>query len=156
MSISQKSLMQVLAVSALALGLTACGPNDGQTAGQKLDSTLEKTEQSAEKARMEADRALENAGQKIDDAAAKASEATKDAVSNVATTMDEASVTAKVKAALIGDAEVSALKIHVETDNGGVVTLTGEAPSQAAKERAEQLAKAVEGVHAVHNMVTVK
>lgn len=162
MSISQMSLMRVLAVSALALGLAACGPNDNQTAGQKLDNAIDKTEQAADNAKAEADRAAETAGQKIDnavdatkDAAANASEATKDAASNAADTMGEAGVTAKVNAALIGDPELSALKINVDT-HGNAVTLNGEAPNQAAKDRAEQLAKAVEGVQSVNNLLTVK
>lgn len=162
MSISQKSLLQAFAVSALALGLAACGPNDGQTAGQKLDNTINKTEQAADNAKMDADRAAEAAGQKMDnamdatkDAAANASAATQNAASNVADTMGEAGVTAKVNAALIGDAELSALKINVDTQ-GSAVTLNGEAPNQAAKDRAEQLAKAVDGVQSVNNLLTVK
>ena len=162
MSISQQSLMKVLAVSALALGLAACGPNDNQTAGQKLDNAIEKTEQAADNAKIEADRAAETAGQKLDnavdatkDAAAEASQATKEAASNAADTMSEAGITAKVNAALIGDPELSALKINVDT-HGNAVTLNGEAPNQSAKDRAEQLAKAVEGVQSVNNLLTVK
>lgn len=162
MSISQKSLLQVLAISTLALGLAACGPNDNQTAGQKLDNAIDKTEQAAENAKAEADRATQSAGQNLDnaveatkDAAAHASDATKDAASNAADTVGEAGVTAKVNAALIGDPELSALKINVDT-HGNAVTLNGEAPNQAAKDRAEQLAKAVEGVHSVNNLLTVK
>lgn len=151
MSISQKSIFQVLAVSALALGLAACGPNDGQTAGQKLDNSIDRTEQAAEKAKMEAERAANTAGQKIDNAM----DATKDAASNAAGAMGEAGVTAKVKAALVGDPELSALKVHVDTQ-GSVVTLNGEAPNQAAKDRAQELAQAVEGVTSVNNLLTVK
>lgn len=164
MSMSQNRLLQVLAVSALALGLSACGPsgNDNQTAGQKLDNAIEKTEQAAENAKVEADRAAETAGQKIDnaveatkDAAANAADATKDAVANAADAAGEAGITAKVNAALVGDAELSALKINVDTKDG-VVTLNGDAPNAAAKARAEELAKVVEGVKSVNNLLTVK
>ena len=55
----------------------------------------------------------------------------------------------------MGDADLSALKINVDT-KGSVVTLHGEAPNQAGKDRAEQLAKAVEGVSSVNNLLTVK
>lgn len=161
MSISQKRLLQVLAVSALALGLSACGPsgNESQTTGQKLDNAIEKTEQAAENAKVEAERAAETAGQKIEnaveatkDAATNAADATKDAVSHAADAAGDAGITAKVKAALVGDAELSALKINVDTKDGAV-TIHGEAPSQAAKDRAEQLAKAVEGVKSVNNLL---
>lgn len=162
MSISQKNLLKVLAVSALALGLAACGPNDGQTAGQKLDNAVDRTEQAADNAKVEADRAAAAAGQKMDnameatkDAAANAADATKDAANSAAGAIGEAGVTAKVNAALVADSELSALKINVDT-NGGAVTLNGEAPNQAAKDRAEQLAKGVEGVTSVNNMLMVK
>lgn len=162
MSISQKNLLKVLAVSALALGLAACGPNDGQTAGQKLDNAVDRTEQAADNAKVEADRAAAAAGQKMDnamdatkDAAANAADATKDAATSAAGAIGEAGVTAKVNAALVADSELSALKINVDT-NGGAVTLNGEAPNQAAKDRAEQLAKGVEGVTSVNNMLMVK
>ena len=79
MSISHKRVVQVLAVSALALGLAACGPKE-ETAGQKLDNTIERTEQAAEKAKMEADRAAEAAGQKMENAV----EATKEAAQQAA------------------------------------------------------------------------
>ena len=150
MSISNTSLMKILAVSALAMGLTACGPNNGQTAGEKLDNAIENTEQAAENAKIEADRAAETAGQKLDNAV----DATKDAASNAADAVGEAGITGKVNAALVGDPELSALKINVDTVDG-VVTLNGEAPNQAAKDRAEELAEAVEGVHSVNNLLTV-
>lgn len=162
MTLTQQSIVRILAVSALALGLAACGPNDNQTAGQKLDNAIERTEQAADNAKVEADRAAETAGQKIDnavdatkDAAANAADATKDAAASALNAAGEAGVTAKVNAALVGDPELSSLKINVDT-NGSVVTLNGEAPNQAAKDRAEQLAKVVEGVTSVNNLLTVK
>lgn len=162
MSISHNRILHVLAVSALALGLAACGPNDGQTAGQKLDNTIERADQAADNAKIEADRAAETAGQKIDNAvdatqnaASNAADATKDAAADAMNVASEAGVTAKVNAALVGDPELSALKINVDT-NGSTVTLNGEAPSQSAKDRAEELAKAVEGVTSVNNLLTVK
>jgi hypothetical protein len=58
-----------------------------------------------------------------------------------------ASITAAVNAGLIKDSELSAIKINVDTKDG-VVTLTGEAPNQAAKDRAGRisvLARALAG-----------
>lgn len=152
MSISQKPWVHVLAVSSLALGLAACGPNnDGQTTGQKLDNAIDKTEQAADNAKVEADRAAEAAGQKL----VGAVDATKDAAANAADAMGDMGITAKVNAALVGDSELSALQINVDTKDGAV-TLNGDAPNQAAKDRAEQLAKAVEGVSSVNNLLIVK
>ena len=63
-------------------------------------------------------------------------------------------ITAKVKTALAGDEQLSALSINVDTNNK-VVTLTGPAPTQAAADRATYLAQAVEGVTQVRNQLTV-
>ncbi|MBQ0130801.1 MAG: BON domain-containing protein [Comamonas sp.] len=162
MSTINLRLAQVMAVSALALGLAACGPNNGETAGQKLDNTVERVDQAADNARMEADRAAQSAGQAMGnavdstkDAASSAMDSTKDAANSAMDAAGEAGTTAKVNAALIGDPELSALKINVDTV-GSTVTLNGEAPTQSAKDRATDIAKAVEGVTSVNNMLTVK
>ena len=44
-------IVHILAVSALAMGLAACGKNEPPTVGQRLDSAVEKTEQAAAEAR---------------------------------------------------------------------------------------------------------
>jgi hyperosmotically inducible periplasmic protein len=63
-------------------------------------------------------------------------------------------ITARVKAALAADGQLSALSINVDTVNS-VVSLYGPAPSAEAIERASVLAKAVEGVTAVNNRLVV-
>ena len=158
----QHRIPHVLAVTALALGLAACGPNDGQTAGQQLDNSIERTEQAAENARIEADRAMDQAGQAMSnaadatrDAASNAAVATQNAASDAMNAAGEAGITARVKSSLIADAEISALKIDVDTE-GTVVRLTGEVPSQTAKDRAASMAQAVQGVTSVQNDLMVK
>lgn len=69
--------------------------------------------------------------------------------------VDDATITAKVKAKHAEDDRVSAMGVEVETVKG-VVTLTGEAKSQAEIQRAEVLAKQVEGVKSVSNMIELK
>ena len=162
MSMNSQSIARILAVTAIALGLAACGPNDNQTAGQKLDNAIERTEQAADNVKAQANRAAETAGQKLDnaveatkDAAANAADATQDAAAQALNAAGEAGITAKVNAALMADAELSALNINVDT-HGSVVTLKGDAPSQSAKDRAQELAKAVDGVTSVANLLTVK
>ena len=158
-----QSVIQTIAISALVLGLAACSKTeDNQTAGQKLDNAIERTENAADQAKADADRAAANASQTMNNAAENAkdaakdmADATKNAASNVAAAADAAGTTAKVNAALVGDPELSALKINVDTKDGAVV-LQGEAPSQSAKDRATDLAKAVEGVTSVDNQLTVK
>lgn len=69
--------------------------------------------------------------------------------------MDDASITAKVKTALIADPELSGLAIDVDT-SANVVTLNGNVASDAARANAERIAKAVEGVKEVKNNLMVK
>ena len=64
-------------------------------------------------------------------------------------------ITASVAAGLIKDPDLSALKIDIDTKKG-VVSLYGPAPSEAARMRATDIAKAVKGVSSVDNKLTVK
>lgn len=68
--------------------------------------------------------------------------------------VDDTAITTKVKAALLADEEVKGLAISVET-SGGTVQLTGSAKSDSERQKAEQLAKNVEGVTAVQNSIAV-
>ena len=67
------------------------------------------------------------------------------------TLMKDSAITAKIKAAQAADSTVRATRINVETDNNGVVTLTGNARNQAEIDRAVELAKGVQGVTSVTN-----
>lgn len=62
--------------------------------------------------------------------------------------IDDSLITAKIKASMAADPQVSALAIDVDTANG-VVSLTGVVKSEAARQRAVQLAQATEGVKRV-------
>jgi osmotically-inducible protein OsmY len=67
---------------------------------------------------------------------------------------DDAAVTAAVKAALAGDAALSATRIEVNT-SVGVVRMEGVVPDAAARERATQLAAGQRGVRAVDNRLVL-
>ena len=47
------------------------------------------------------------------------------------------------------------MKIQVETDNAGVVTLSGTTATQAAKDKADSIARAVKGVTSIDNQIKV-
>lgn len=68
--------------------------------------------------------------------------------------IDDAQITARVKAALIDDETVKARNIDVETQSG-VVQLSGFVDSDASKRAAESAAKSVEGVTQVNNALVV-
>jgi hyperosmotically inducible protein len=66
----------------------------------------------------------------------------------------DATVTTKVKAAIVADKQLSALDIAVETNNG-VATLTGSVGSSAEADHAATVARGVEGVKQVMNNIKV-
>ncbi|HKA19896.1 MAG TPA: BON domain-containing protein [Blastocatellia bacterium] len=68
--------------------------------------------------------------------------------------VDDSAITAKVKSKLATDSQTSAIRISVET-KGGVVTLTGNVPSDTEKSKAETLAKNTDGVKRVQNEIKV-
>jgi hyperosmotically inducible protein len=69
--------------------------------------------------------------------------------------IDDSTISAKVKSALIDSADTKAGDIKVET-RGGVVQLSGYAKSEAQKTAATKVAQSVEGVKAVKNSISIK
>ncbi|WP_130831742.1 molecular chaperone OsmY [[Erwinia] mediterraneensis] len=68
---------------------------------------------------------------------------------------DDAATTSKIKAKFLTDDIVPSRNVKVETTNG-VVQLSGTVENQAQSERAESIAKSIEGVKSVKNDLTVK
>jgi osmotically-inducible protein OsmY len=73
----------------------------------------------------------------------------------VAETMNEASLTGKIKAKMALDDHIRARTIDVTTE-GTTVTLTGVVGSNAERERAVQLARETDGVANVVDRLTVR
>jgi hyperosmotically inducible protein len=69
--------------------------------------------------------------------------------------VDDAAITSKVKANLFRDDRLSGFAIDVDTFKGDV-TLTGGVNSEADKQRATELARNVEGVRKVNNLLKLK
>ncbi|MXP49743.1 molecular chaperone OsmY [Pantoea sp. Eser] len=67
----------------------------------------------------------------------------------------DAATTSEVKAKLLADDIVPSRNVKVETTDG-VVQLSGHVANQAQSDRAESIAKAIEGVKSVKNDLTVK
>ena len=67
----------------------------------------------------------------------------------------DAATTSEIKAKLLADDIVPSRKVKVETTDG-VVQLSGTVENQAQSERAEGIAKAIDGVKSVKNDLTVK
>ena len=142
-AVTPRLTLSVLAVTA-ALALAACGKADEPTtAGEKLDAAISTVEQKSEEVGKDMKQGLD---------AAKAG--TAEAVDTLKAESQDASITTKVTAELARDPELSALKIDVDTHAGAVV-LKGTAPSDAAKDRAVTLARAVAGVVSVESQLRV-
>ena len=69
--------------------------------------------------------------------------------------IDDATLTTKVKVALLTDNLLSAFEVKVTTDHG-IVTLSGEVDKPETIQRAIKLASAVPGVKAINTHLMVK
>ena len=152
-------IASMLAISALALGLSACDKMKEPTTGQRIDSAIDKTETAAAKAEVEARKALEEAqarlkvgAEKTGVVAEKTADTLRSAGSSALALADDAALTAQVSAGLAQDPALSAIRIDVDT-HAGNVTLSGPAPTQAALERATTIAQGVKGVVSVTNQL---
>src|SRR5271168_3306573 len=68
----------------------------------------------------------------------------------------DSAITTKIKTKLAADHLTSLGRIHVDTDENGIVWLTGTARSKEAIAQAESLARDTEHVKSVHNDLTVR
>ncbi len=146
---------RVASIAALALTLAACGQPDDATVGQKLDAAIAKTEQKADELGERAEAAVDKAQINAEKAGNEAKLSANEAASAMADRLDDAAITAAVSARLAGDPDLSAVKIDVDTRDGKV-TLSGPAPTEAARARAAELAISVKGVLAIDNQLVVK
>lgn len=133
----------------LLVGLAACDkPGPAETAGKKIDQTAEaagkKIEQTAEAAGKKINETTDKVGEKMSEQGAKAGVA-----------IDDAEITAKVKAAIFAEPGLKTLQIGVDTVKG-VVTLTGSVDSQTSSDRVKLLAAATAGVKEVDNKLATK
>jgi hyperosmotically inducible protein len=72
------------------------------------------------------------------------------------TLVKDSVITTKIKAKLAEKKLASLIHIKVETDDKGMVTLSGTAKSQKAVDRAVAIANAVKGVTSVDNQIIVE
>jgi hyperosmotically inducible periplasmic protein len=68
----------------------------------------------------------------------------------------DSAITTKVKAKLAAKHLSTLTRVKVDTDENGVVWLSGKAPTQDASDLAAMIAKNTDGVSAVHNDIAVQ
>ena len=119
-------------------------------ADDRVGAAADRADDAAERAGERADEAADRAG----DAASRGAARVGDAANRAGAAVTDATITATVKTKFLADDIVEGTKIDVDT-SGGVVTLTGTAPSKAAADRAVALARETDGVARVVNNVNV-
>jgi hyperosmotically inducible periplasmic protein len=143
-----KPLMTMTAAAVLAtFALAGCNKADTSTSANDM---VKQTEQKAKEIGADASKGMAEAKQATRDLAQDA----KQAGNEVADKVSDAVITTSVKAELVKDPSLSALKINVDTAAGRVV-LQGSAPSASARDQAMKLAMAVKGVVSVDNQLKV-
>ena len=122
----------------LATGLAACDkPGPAEIAGKKIDQTVG---EAGKQIGIATDRVVEKLGEQGNKAAL---------------VIDDAEITAKVKAAIFAEPGLKTLQISVNTMKG-VVTLSGSVDSSPSSDMAKVLAGAVSGVKEVKNRLVIK
>lgn len=138
------NLLGVMTTLAAALALGACDSRDGATAGEKVDETVASARTAAEEAKQSAQKGL-----------SEAARVTQEKSEVVAQKVGDAALTAAIKAGLAKDPELSARRINVDTKDGHV-SLYGSAPNEAARQRAQSIALAENGVTGVDNQLAIE
>ena len=75
--------------------------------------------------------------------------------SSAKTYVKDSVITTKIKADLAEEKMSSLVRINVDTDSRGMVTLSGSAASQGAINKAVSIAHAVKGVTSVENQIQI-
>lgn len=126
-NVHQRSILFAVILAGTAVLATGCGQrNSTETTGQKIDRTADKVAAATE-------RAADKAGMAVDDA----------------------TITTKVKSAVLAEPGLKSLQIGVDTKDG-VVTLSGTVDTPDMKSRAEQIAQQVNGVRSVVDNLAIK
>jgi hyperosmotically inducible periplasmic protein len=120
------------------------------TAGKAVEKTKEGTEKAVEKTKEGTEKAIE----KTKEGGEKIADKTKEGLSKTGEVITDSWITTRVKAKFTGEDALKDGDIHVTTDNH-VVTLTGTVPNAAARARAVEEAREVEGVHRVVDKLTI-
>ena len=78
------------------------------------------------------------------------------ATESIKNDLSDTVITTRIKAEFAKDKMVSAMRVKVETDDKGVVTLSGTAKSKAEADQAVKLARNTRGVTSVRNDIEVQ
>jgi hyperosmotically inducible protein len=142
-----QSVIDNLVVSSSPAATAGIGERVFDGLGRTAQQVQDAAKTAAHKAGEQVDGAEQRAKDTLDEAEA-AAEKTREALADTA-------MTAAVKGKLLADADVSGLKIEVET-KGAVVTLGGVVRSMAERDRAVAIARETSGVRSVVDRMRVE
>ena len=117
------------------------------------DHAKKEKDQVDQQAKKEKEHIDERAQAKKDDIDHKNTDATKPTAGNDVT---DAWITTKVKASFFGDKALKGADIHVDTDQKGVVVLSGYVPTDSARVHAVAVARDTKGVKKVDDKLQLK
>ncbi len=80
----------------------------------------------------------------------------KSVTESVKENVGDAAITTKIKAEFAKDKAVSAMRIKVDTDDKGAVTLSGNAGSRAEADKAVRIARDTKGVFSVKDKIQIQ
>jgi hyperosmotically inducible periplasmic protein len=135
-----KRLALTALAAALSLGLAAC---DRQQSPDKTGQSMGQPGQQQEQTAGNMQKQIDQANAALSEKATAAGKA-----------VDDAALTARVKAALIAEPSIKAMAIDVDSKDG-VVTLFGTVDSLAVRDKATQTVAGVEGVKSVLNNLKI-
>lgn len=147
-------LLPVAGALVAALALSACDRREDQTAGQKVDETVAQVDRKTDELNAKAKADAQQAKQAGQDAVAEFKQDAREAKNDTKQALTDSAITARVNAQLAADPKLSALQINVDTSEGRVL-LRGTAPDFSSRERATQMASAIDGVKSVDNQIVV-
>ena len=141
----------------------ASGMDEREVAGEEGGTTVvvdgERIEEGAERAGERVEEGARRAGESLEQGARQVGEAldrgARELGRRAGPVLDDAAITAKVKARLTADPEVNPLHVDVDTIEGRV-TLNGIVATRAQRDEAEKLARGTEGVVEVVNLLRVR
>ena len=125
-------------------GKDSAGEPSVHVDGQQVDRNVRQAGRELKADAKDLGKAIQNGAEKVDEKVGPAAQAM----------LDDASVTARIRAKLLADPEVKSFHIGLDTTDGRVV-LNGTVATADQKSEAEKLASHTEGVKSVANLLQV-
>lgn len=122
--------------------------------GKEVEDNLEQAGEQLERAGDEVARGAEQLAEGAEQVGEAIERGAKEVEAEVGPVLDDAAITARVKAKLIADPEINSFHIDVDTVDGRVA-LNGKVSSAEQRAEAEDLARGTQGVRQVVNLIQV-